>query len=110
MEKACADKVVVIKHDIKKRRQLLKQLNPGLSDLTVLHRSLGWAKRQIESHNRFQPEENRQQVTLGAWELLMATPEYQLDTAQLRTVDVYYDRYKNKHPGYDLSIDKDGRV
>ena len=109
MEKACADKVVVIKHDIKKRRQLLKQLNPGLSDLTVLHRSLGWAKRQIESHNRFQPEENRHQVTLGAWELLMATPEYGLDTAQLRTIDVYYDRYKNKQTGYDLSIDKDSR-
>jgi len=109
MEKSRDDKVRAIKPKIRERRQLLTRLLPAMTSESIKLRALGWAKYEIENRNRFQPHEMRAQVTQSVWELLFGAHEYNLDTTELRSVDVYYQRYKDHVKGYDISPKLDGR-
>jgi hypothetical protein len=110
MEKARDDKVRAIKIKIRERQALLQRLNPGLTSDTIQFRSFGWAKYEVEYRNRFSPRENRMAVTQSVWESLFGPTHFNLDSAQLKNVEVHYDRYKNHHAGYDVEVAKDGRV
>ena len=110
MEKARDDKVRAIKIKIRERQALLQRLNPGLTSDTIQFRSFGWAKYEVEYRNRFSPRENRMAVTQSVWESLFGPTHFNLDSAQLKNVDVHYDRYKNHHAGYDIDATKDGCV
>jgi hypothetical protein len=105
-------KVCNAKHEIPKRQNQLRQVNPGLGPITIGLRALGWAKYHIEACNRFQPEEKRFEVTQIAWEKLFGPNEFNLSTKELISVDVHYNRYKSNppHSGYHHQIHKDGHV
>ena len=110
MERARDDKVRAIKEQIPERVTLLKRLLSGQSDATILYRALGWAKYAIETRNRFQPKNKRHDVTVSAWESLFAPDSpYHMDSNQLNTIEVHYNRYKTHHQGYDIVDTKDGR-
>jgi hypothetical protein len=109
MEKACADKVRDIKLLIPGRRALLQRLNPGMPENLILLRSLGWAKREMEYRNRFQPSEHRDAVARNAYELLIGPVNFNLDSAQIKNVEVHYDRYLHRQYGYHIDEKKDGQ-
>ena len=110
MEKARNDKIRSIKLKIGDREKLLKRTNPGMTDASIKYRALGWAKYEIEYRNRFVPKEHRVAVTQSVWDALFGEANYNLNTTQLRNVDVYYDHCSHHANGYDLASDRDGRV
>ena len=109
MEKSRDDKVRGIKPKITERRKHLTRILPAMTCETIKFRSFGWAKYEIEYRNRFVPQELRAQVTQSVWDTLFGTKGFNLDTTELRNVDMYYQRYKDHNVGYDLSIKTDGR-
>jgi hypothetical protein len=109
MEKACADKVRDIKLLIPGRRALLQRLNPGMPENLILLRALGWAKREMEYRNRFHPSEHRDAVARNAYELLIGPLNFNLDSAQIKNVEVHYDRYLHRQYGYHIDDKKDGQ-
>jgi hypothetical protein len=109
MEKACADKVRDIKLLIPGRRALLQRLNPGMPESMILLRALGWAKREMEYRNRFQPSEHRDAVARNAYELLIGPVNFNLDSAQIKNVEVHYDRYLHRQHGYHIDEKRDGQ-
>jgi hypothetical protein len=108
MEKARDDKVRNIQPLIQTRQSYLKRANLGLPPSSILLRTLGWAKYELEYRNRFQPKANRHAVTRAAWELLFGPSHYNLSSDQLVNVDVHYARYKHGDEGYDVMAHKDG--
>jgi hypothetical protein len=110
MEKSRDDKVRDIKPKIEERRTLLSRILPAMTTESIKFRSLGWAKHEIEYRNRFQPKSVRAQVTQSVWEHLFGPKEYDLDSTELRNVDVHYQRYKTRTNGYDILPRLDGRL
>jgi len=109
MEKARDDKVRAILPKIQVRQAALKRANPAMSEDVVKYRSYGWAKYEIEYRNRFVPPESREKVTHSAWDLLFGTKHLNLGTTELRNVDAFYDRYKQRLTGYSHAEERDGR-
>ena len=109
MEKARDDKVRAIKIKIRERQALLQRLNPGLTSDTIQFRSFGWAKYEVEYRNRFSPRENRMAVTQSVWESLFGPADFNLDSAQLKNVEVHYDRYLHRQHGYHIDEKRDGQ-
>ena len=110
MEKARDDKVRAILPKIVARQTALKRNNRAMSDDVVKFRSYGWAKYEIEYRNRFVPQDQQDQVTQSAWDLLFGTRHLNLDTIGLRNVDTFYDRYKQRLNGYSHAEERDGRT
>ena len=77
--------------------------------MVVKYRSYGWAKREIEYRNRFQPKSRRQEVTQSAWDMLFGHDHLNLTSSELTSVDAYYQRYKNHFDGFNLDLNQDGR-